>query len=197
MKTILYRNVEVLFSPDHAMTNQNQQDKLVMAFALVSEFPDNQDMDYWRIEFIGSLRDYFLVYCPSLSDVIRDGEIACPHAYNEITMLSWLYDRAKEFKVATPETLHSLDHWTYSWSHSQVLNLENTEGFSVVQHKNTFRFLKHLDTSGDVLQLFNEAKEISEKSVAAGLNNTLFKNTPSNDLYSTAYKVNADGIFCS
>lgn len=179
MKTVLYRNVEVLFSPDHEYATTSNQDKLVMVFALVSEFSENKGRDYWRIEFVGPLRKYLLTYCPSLSDAIRDGEIACTHAFNEATMLSWLFDCAKCFKVSTPEIMHNLDHFTYFWSDDKVSCLENTGGLHVVQHKPQLRILKHLDTDADIVQFFDEAKEMSKKYTVNGLGETLFnKHTP-------------------
>lgn len=177
MKAMYYRTVNVFTTSSE---KSHSQGDIIIAFALVSKNQNSERSDFWRIDFIGTLRDYFLIYCARLSDATQLGSLSCDHAYNAVTMLEYLHEVGGDRKPLTPDVMIGYEHSTYAWTEDQASHLKH-ESCGTFMSVDTFDgtcFLRKVIIADDIETLLSEAMEIQISLTSQ--NNQRLSNTPLN-----------------
>lgn len=183
MAAIEIKDIVVYKAPASINSKRTIEEKVLIVLNLVSDAPGCVIPAYWRIDFIGTTRDYFLNYAEVVSNAVMDREITCPPAEHECNMHTFLYKCSKGAKEISASALHAHGLLWYGWSIDQMKALNNKNGFIHSNNGGDIRFSKPLLNDKQVSEMLVEAMELGSECNKAAARHYAYRNTPYFDLH--------------
>lgn len=180
MTATLYRSIVVRRAPlelliDNKDFSSNQYN-LIVVLAEKYHPSSASSSVLWSIDYIGTIRDFFLNYCASFSNSFHDGLISTELAYNSVDCYRMLEEKLKQAIPlgAVDFTSRGINACTWAQQQYSVIK-DNWPDLVRVSHRGQQRYLHHLKNHFDIASFFTQYKAISQViSPLAGIHvNTL------------------------
>lgn len=166
MSATIYRSFEVYTAPpaclirgDSVFSNHNN---FLIAFAEVSNSSGLNHSFEWRIEFVGSLRNFSLLYCSHLSNAIQDGLVYTSMVARSADIYGVLGEKVQRALPLTASAMRSHGQTCYCWSADQFSQLRGEHDLVEVEHRGSTRYAAPVRTEDDVRALFQQAIQVAE-----------------------------------
>lgn len=185
MSATIYRSIEVYTAPPACLIRSdsgfpNQDTNFVVALAEVSVKPAGLQPTFeWRIDYVGSLRYFSLLYCSDLANAIQDGSICSPLSARGANIYGVLGGKMKNAEPLTAKAMHRHNQFGYCWSHEQFSQLKAEHNLTEVDSLGAVRYAARVRTDADVHAMVQQSMQIAEGfSVQGAPGLWYFKSTP-------------------
>lgn len=166
MSATIYRSIEVYTAPSACLIRGDSvfanQDNFVIAFAELSNSSMLKPSFEWQIDFVGSMRNFSLLYCSHLANAIQDGFIYSPVSARGADIYGVLGAKVQH---AAPLTVNAMRHHAltcYCWSEDQFAQLQGDHNLAEVEYRGSTRYAAKIRTESDVRALVQQAMQVAE-----------------------------------
>lgn len=166
MSATIYRSIEVYTAPPACLIRGDSvfanQDNFVIAFAEVSNSSMLNPSFEWQIDFVGSMRNFSLLYCSQLANAIQDGFIYSPVSARGADIYGILGAKVQHAAPLTANAMRRHAQACYCWSEEQFAQLQGDHDLVEVEYRGSTRYAAQIRTDADVRALVQQAMQVAE-----------------------------------